>query len=141
LQTWPQCARAVAKTLSLPITSPDGPSLSSYKNKFVYVSSFTVNQQDMFQSMLRVTDTKESDWTIKHEDVKARYADGQKQLEGGDRMGFIKMMYSRVFFDDAQCHYDDLLDNEALGLPKEDLDEYTRIAVERAASGEVAGKS
>ena len=138
-QTWPQSARAVARALSLPITSTTGPSLTSYANKFVYVSSFSVNQRDMFQSMLRVTNTKEADWTIKYEDIRERYEKGRQILQGGDRMGFIQMMYSRVFFDDGKCHYDELLDNDKLGLPVEDLDEFTRVGVERA-TGDVTGK-
>ncbi|KAJ7697601.1 hypothetical protein B0H17DRAFT_1051614 [Mycena rosella] len=88
----------------------------------------------MLESVLRVTGTKESDWKIEHEAHEARYAAGVAQMKGGDRHGFIKQLYSRVFYPDGCGDYEVRhgLHNEILGLPKEDLDEFTKIAVDRA---------
>ena len=75
LQTWAQTGRAVAKLLSLPVTpeKEGAPSLSDYKNKFIFVSSFCLTQKEMFAEVLRVSGTKESDWTIKYESSAERF--------------------------------------------------------------------
>lgn len=134
--TWPQCGLAVAKILSLPIfpekEGDEGMYLSDYNNNVVYISSFYISQKDMFDSVLRVTGDKESDWTISYEDVKERFKRGKELFAQGQLMGFGLFLYSRVFFPEGDSYYGDKLDNEKLGLPKEDLDEYTKIAVEMA---------
>ncbi|KAI0884945.1 NAD(P)-binding protein [Annulohypoxylon maeteangense] len=138
--TWPQSGRAVAKLLSLPIEpeTTGGPSLSSYKNKFIYVSSFLVSQKDMFASVLRVTGTKESDWTIKYEDSTKRYQEAQKKVFGGDRTAFPTLLYSRIFYKDGVGNFEARrggIANDTLGLPKEDLDEATKIGIYRNENG------
>lgn len=67
--TMPMVGRAVATLLSLKISpghdhGRKGASLEDFKNKAVYVSSFTVSQRDMLESVLRVTATKLEDWKI-----------------------------------------------------------------------------
>ena len=137
--TWPQCGRAVASLLSLKV-SPDGADdksvcLDQFKNHWIYTSSFTVSQKDMLDSVLRVTNTKLDDWTVKHEPSQERYQAGLEQLKAGDRQnGFVKVLYTRVFFPDGTGNVEKSqgLHNDALGLPKEDLDEYTKLAIKRA---------
>ena len=102
----------------------------------VNISSFFVNQQDMFQSVLRVTGDKESDWKIHHEDVKERYEAGKAEMQKGSMKGFGKMLYARLFYPDGAADFNDRLDNDRLGLPKENLDDMTKVAVEMAARGE-----
>ncbi|KAI1630687.1 CipA protein [Biscogniauxia mediterranea] len=137
--TWEQTGRAAANLLALPITpeKPGAPSLSGYKNKHVYVASFLVSQKDMFASILRVTGEKESDWKISYEESTKRYEEGKKQLFGGDRAGFQKLLYTRTFYKDGAGNFEarETLQNEALGLPKEDLDECTKFAVVLAEQG------
>ncbi|KAI2467491.1 NAD(P)-binding protein [Annulohypoxylon bovei var. microspora] len=138
--TWPQSGRAVAKLLSLPIEpeKEGGPSLSSYKNKFIYVSSFLLSQKDMFAAVLRATGTKESDWTIKYEDSVKRFQDAQKRLFGGDRTAFPTLLYSRTFYKDGVGNFEARrggLANDILGLPQEDLNEATKIAIDRSEKG------
>jgi hypothetical protein len=124
--TWPQSGLAVARLLSLPEAE-----LAAFKNKFVYISSFCVSQRDMFDSVLRVTGTKEEDWTISHEDSRERYAGGVKAMQSGDMRGFARAMYTRMFYPDGSGVYENLrgLQNELLGLPQEDMDEFTKIAI------------
>ena len=132
--TFPQVGRAVAALLSLPMTRTDGhdgKTLEDYRNKFVHVASFKVSQKDMFASILRVTGTKESDWTISYEPSKERYEKAKIEVQKGDLKAFGRMLYARSFFPGDECPVDfDRygLDNEALGLPQEDLDEFGRIA-------------
>lgn len=143
--TWEQCGRAMASLLSLKVLRDDEhdrspATLSQFKNTFLYVSSFLLSQRDMFESVLRVTGTSEADWTVTHEDVRERYAKGMEEMKAGNsnsRLGFVKVLYSRVFFPDGSGNYEASrgLHNDALGLPKEDLDERTKYAVELAAQG------
>ena len=132
-----QAGRAIAALLSLPI-KPEGSNkeacLENFKNKVVYINSFTVSQKDMLESALRVTGTKEDDWTIAKEPAQERYSNGIKEIQEGKRIGFAKMMYTRVFYPDG-CgdfeHNKGTL-NSLLDLPKENIDEATKAAIERS---------
>ena len=136
--TWPQCGRAVANLLSLKVLPDDendkSPCLANFRNNSVYISSFNVSQKDMLDSVMRVTGTTEKDWKVDYEDVKERYKNGMEEFKKGNMLGFAKLLYSRVFFPDGSGNYEATkgLHNDILGLPKEDLDEYTKIAVEMA---------
>lgn len=134
--TWPQVARAVAGLLSLPI-KPEGSDkdacLEQLRNKVVYTNSFTVSQKDMLASVLRVTGAKEDDWTITKEPVQEAFATAVKQIKEGKREAFSKFLYSRIFFPDGcgDFEHNKAILNSMLGLPKEDLDEATKVAIER----------
>ncbi|KAJ6527891.1 putative isoflavone reductase family protein [Mycena vulgaris] len=136
--TWPQTGLAVARLLSLKVSPDDAndtsATLSQFRNKTLYVSSFLLSQKDMFASVLRVTGTKESDWKIEHEAHETRYAAGLAQVKGGDRRAFPKVLYTRVFYPDGCGNYEARhgLHNDVLELPKEDLDAFTKIAAKRA---------
>jgi hypothetical protein len=88
----------------------------------------------MLRSALRVTGTKEEDWTITKEPSQERYSNGMKEIQEGKRIGYAKMMYTRVFYPDGcgdfESHKGTL--NNLLGLPKEDIDEGTKTAIERS---------
>ncbi|MCJ1405334.1 hypothetical protein MMC11_008561 [Xylographa trunciseda] len=135
--TWPQVGRAVAALLSLPI-KPDGSNkeacLENLKNKVVYVNSFTVSQKDMLESALRMTGTKKDEWSITKEPAQERYANGLKEMKEGNRIGFAKMMYTRVFYPDGcgDFEHNKGTINSLLDLPKENIDEATRAAIERS---------
>jgi hypothetical protein len=142
--TWPQSGRAVASLLSLKELPEDetdkSPTLSQFVNRSTYISSFRVNQLDMFESVKRVTGTTDVNWTITHESAEQRFKDGQQALQQGDFKGFTKLLYSRMFFDNGDGDYQTSrgLHNDLLGLPVEDLDEYTAIAVRMGENGEVS---
>ncbi|CAO3666494.1 unnamed protein product [Umbelopsis ramanniana] len=138
ISTLPQVGRAVASLLSLKVL-PDNeqdssPTLSNYKNKFAYIASFCLSQRDMLDSILRVTNATEQDWKIEYRPVEEVYAEGMELFQKGDFRGMIGVLYGRNFFKDNAGNYELTkgLDNEKLGLPKEDLDEFTKIAVESA---------
>jgi hypothetical protein len=67
---------------------------------------------------MRVNGTRESDWTVKHEDVQERFKTGQAELASGNRMGFAKLLYARYFYKDGQGDYEGrgLLNNDLLVL-------------------------
>ena len=133
--TFAQVGRAVASLLSLPLTGQK-PSLADYANKQILIQSFCVSQQDMFESVLRVTGDKKEDWTVKHEDVEARYHRGNEILEQGKFVGFGILLYARAFYKEADGGFEGKLDNEVLGLPKEDFDQATKLGVQMATAGE-----
>jgi len=137
VSTWQLVGRAVAALLSLPIAPEEGKVgfLSEYRNKEVYVASFTVSQEDMLESLLRVTGTIREEWTIDFESSKDRNARGIAIFQGGDRSGFALHLYSRVSypeFEVANFEKHHALLNDILALPKENIDDATRVAVERA---------
>lgn len=144
MTTWPQVGRAVAALLSLPI-KPEGQEkercLERFKNEQVYVSSFTVSQKDMLDSVLRVTQTSIDDWKVTKEPSHERYMSGIKAMQSGDRVGFVKMMYTRVFYPDDSGNYEKTkgTSNELLGLPKEDIDEATKAAIKRSKESKWVG--
>ena len=108
--------------------------LDTIRNKVVYVKSFTVSQKDMFDSILRVTGTKEADWSINKEPAHERYANGVAEMKQGSRDGFAKMLYTRIFYDDGNGDFETRrgVSNKLLGLPEEDIDEATKRAIKRS---------
>lgn len=138
--TWPQVGRAVAGLLSLKIFPDDekdnGPYLSQYNNTAVYSSSFHISQNDMFQSVLRVTGDKEKDWTVTYEEAVARVNRGRDMLKEGNLIGFGIILYTRNFYKDGSGSFNDKLDNGVLSLPQEDFDEATKVGVEMALAGD-----
>lgn len=140
--TWPFVGKAVAALLSLPIESSSGPSLSDWRNKMVRVAEFETSQKDMFESVKRITNTTDKDWTIKHEPAKERWEAGVKEFDGGkgNRRGFGKLLYARIFFPDGSGNFSPRgLDNEKLGLGKMDFDEATKTGVERGMTTDMFG--
>ncbi|KAI1327085.1 putative oxidoreductase CipA [Xylariaceae sp. FL0255] len=138
--TWPQVGLAVANLLSLKIL-PDSdddvsPCLSRYANRFIFVSSFYLTQKDMFESVLRVTGDSRDEWKISREPSVDRYQRGVQMVHNGQRVGFLIAAYARIFCQDGVGDFNDKLDNEALGLPEESLDNATREAVRMALAGE-----
>jgi len=88
----------------------------------------------MFQSVLRVTGTREDERTITKESAQQRYTDGLEEIKQGKRTGYAKMMYTRVFFADRCGDFESNKRtlNGLLGLKGEEIDEATRLAEERA---------
>lgn len=134
-----QVGRAVAALLSLPV-KPEGSNqeacLEKLKNRVVYINSFTVSQKDMLDSVLRVTGTKLEDWKINKEPTQERYSTGMKEIKEGKRIGFAKMLYTRIFYPDGCGDTENGKGtlNSLLDLPSENIDEATKIAIERSKS-------
>ncbi|GKT52175.1 uncharacterized protein ColSpa_12356 [Colletotrichum spaethianum] len=139
--TWNQCGRGLAAFLSLKWLPEDendaSPTIQKWANDVFYVSSFLVSQREMFESLKRVTGTEDGDWDIKHQSSEERWKAGHESLRSGDRSGFSRLMYARIFFPSADGDVENThgLVNEALGLPKEDLDKATEEGVRLCLSG------
>lgn len=130
--TWDQTGRAVAGLLDLPEER-----LRKWSNKGVYVNSFTVNQREILDAVQRVTGTSDQDWEIRYQDARERYYEGLQELQKGVRTGFAKAMYSRSFFKDGGGNFAATrgLDNDEIGLGKDDMDKAVKRAVEWVEGG------
>lgn len=128
--TWSQCGRALAAFLSQPEAV-----VAEWKNKPLYVSSFRVNQRNMLDSLNSVLGTSDVDWNITHEAAEKRLKDGLQLLQQG--VMNPKALYARIFLPAGDGDYESsgLLVNDRFGLPKENLDEATKEAVEMVKSG------
>ncbi len=146
LTTWQQCARAVTALLSfkeLPDDAHDeSPTVSSWRNRPLVISSFLVSQRDMFDSWKRVSGDRDEDWTIEEEPSRERYRKGLEAMQSAQdpmaaRMGAAMASFVRAFFPGGGGDYESSrgLDNATLGLPREDLDERTAVAKEMMEQG------
>jgi hypothetical protein len=138
--TWEQTGRAVAAILAMPILPQDEEdenlTLTSYRNRMLFVKSFAVSQREMFDALKRVTATSDHDWNISSVSAKERFAKANEDLKGGNRWAFATRLYTRYFIDDAGLfEKNHALENEKLELPVEDLDEATKKAVELQKGG------
>jgi len=137
--TWEQCGKAVAALLRLPVTATgDGsPSLDKWKNAGLYIHSFCISQRDMLNSLHRVLGTSDADWKITYQSATERQREGIKELQAGNPLGFAKAMYARLFFASGDGDYSKTgnMDDDKLGLEREDLDETTRSVVKMVDDG------
>lgn len=137
-----QVGRAVAKLFSLKELPEDENdqdlTVSRWRNKPLSVGSFNVSQRDMLDSVHRVMGTTDEDWTITKESSLARRERGLKLMATEPRHGFVLALYASIFLPDEVGFFgkstfdEDDVDNQLLGLPKEDLDEATKRAVDIA---------
>ena len=126
--TMVQVGRAVAKVLSLPITSTDGsPSLSDYRNDWVYIRSFNVSQRDILAAVQRATKTSPDDWKVSSVSGKASIQEGLERFQNGDFMGLLTMLFGSVFSEGHGGDYGKTkgVANSKLNLPEEELDDIT----------------
>jgi hypothetical protein len=141
--TWPQCGRAVAGLLGLKELPEDendeSPTITQFRSGCVYVASFRLSQRDIFESVKRVTGSTDEDWAISHGNTEERYKEGFEAVKSGDHKGWMKMGYSRMFFDNGDGDYETSrgLDNAVLGLPEDDLDAATKVGIKMGENGEV----
>ncbi|EHK18083.1 uncharacterized protein TRIVIDRAFT_67296 [Trichoderma virens Gv29-8] len=145
--TWRQCGRAAAHLLSLKELPDDendqSPTVSQWRNKGLYISSFLASQRDMLDSLNRVLGTTDGDWQIEYEPSDVRYKRGLQIFQTGNLVGFALALYSRAFYPNGDGNYEAKqgLANKALGLPEEDFDEATKLAVEMAEEGFAARRA
>lgn len=143
VSTWARCGRALAAFLGLKVYPEDegdlAPAVDRWADRALYVSSFRVSQRDMFESVKRVTGTTDADWEIRHVSSEERFREGHEALKKGDRGGFVRLMYARVFFPTGEGDHSRLgLADEALGLPREAIDEATREGLRLLEQGRLS---
>ena len=124
---------AIARLLSLPITSSSGASLSDFDNKFVYVRSFLTSQREILDAEQKVTKTTDADWAITHTDGQAFIDEGSSRLARGDFHGVLNLVYGNTMMEGHGGDYETTngVSNKALGLPEESLEDAVRDVVEQ----------
>ncbi|KAM3519732.1 hypothetical protein NHJ13051_007305 [Beauveria bassiana] len=137
--TWLQCGRAAAAFLSLKVLPEDEQdadvTMERWRNRPLFIKSFVASQRDMLDSLHKVLDTTDKDWTVEQVDAQRRYDEGKKLLGGPEGyLGFSHCLYTRAFFENGGGDYSDKVVNEKLGLPEEDMEEATQRAKDMALS-------
>ncbi|RDW58823.1 hypothetical protein BP6252_13299 [Coleophoma cylindrospora] len=149
LTTWELCGRAVAALLSLKELPEDAndtsPTIDSWRNQPLVISSFLISQLDIFESWKRISGDQDSDWTIEKVPSKERYQQGMEAMKNAQdpmsaRMGAAMASFVRLYYPNGGGDYESTrgLDNDKLGLPKEDLDEATAVAKQMVDDGYAA---
>lgn len=115
--------KVVASILSLP---------NKFRNEYVYVSEFTVSQNDIFDALLKITRTKREDWTIEHRTAESLRSQGLEKLEKQDFTGAYDLIFAAVHQPGLGSDFSATreLDNDDLGVVRGDLFEATKTVVE-----------
>ena len=125
--------QSIAAVLALPVQAPGSqPSLSTYKNKFVYVASFNTSQRELLDEVQKVTGTKDSDWKISTKPVDTSIAESNELLKSDWFAGTLGLLFGNVCKPGFGGDYESTkgLDNGKLGLAKDDFASSVRLVVE-----------
>lgn len=137
VSTLEQVGRGVAALLSRPVSDEKNPraSLQHYANNFVYISSPSTTQHDLFAAALKATNTSESDWGLTQSTCAERlrvanekFAEGNL-LAGADATYALYMGEGLGGDDEAKAKED----REVLGLREESVERIMEQAVELGA--------
>jgi hypothetical protein len=127
------CGEAAAAVLSLPEAD-----LVKFKNKAVYAPSFRLSQREILEAVQRATGTTDADWDVttrEYEDIASEY---EENIKKGDGMApFIKFFVTH-FVEGLGGDFDHKVDAaeleklEKLGLPKDNLEEVIKVALQQS---------
>lgn len=128
-----QVGLAIAKVLSLPMTSLENPraSLEHYADNFIYISSFCTTQAKIFDAIKKATGTADSDWKVEHSSIAQRERAAREKLAAGDMYGVLDLIYCFYMGDGKGGNFDAKAREErrVLGLEEENLDEVVKSAL------------
>ncbi|KAK4496162.1 hypothetical protein PRZ48_012142 [Zasmidium cellare] len=127
-----QVGQGLAALLSLPINStPESAGLDTWANKFAYVASHRLNQDDLFAAIKRFSKTTDDEWTIKEWTIAEREAKARKKLESGDIMGGADLAYCNYIGEGRGGDFEHKAapDRKLLGLQPGNLDEDVAAAL------------
>ncbi|KAM5342229.1 hypothetical protein ACJ41O_015260 [Fusarium nematophilum] len=128
--TWPQTGRALTALVNLKKLpddeNDDSTTLAQFCNKPVYISSFTLSQRELLDSVNKLMGKTDESWAISYQPAADRYKQGLEELVNGEGTGFLKALYARAFYPSGDGVFE--THNKVLGLPEEDLDEATMAA-------------
>jgi hypothetical protein len=125
--TLDRVGKGVAGVFSLPDSE-----LAKFKNQYVYLSSFRVSQRDMLESVLRATETEESDWDVNTVAVADAVKQGNELAAQGNMMGLVTAFFAPHFEEGLGGDFSEkLTDPKLLGLEEEEeLDAVVKRVVE-----------
>lgn len=105
-------------------------SLSDHKNKYIYINSFYISQNEMLAAVQRATGTKPDDWDIMHTPADDFIKEGRERTAKGDRWGMVNVLYGSTFKKGlGDKFYGRELANKKLGLEEENLEEVVERVV------------
>ena len=90
------------------------------RDRFVYIESFTTSQREIVSALEKATgDT----WMVEETTTEAQFAVAQEALHKDDFLAaYYRWIRGGLFSGNEACRFTkEKLDNELLGLPKEDL--------------------
>lgn len=124
---------AIARLLSLPVTSNTGASLSDFGNRFVYIRSFLTSQREILAAVQKVTKTTDADWTITHVDGQAWIDEGPAKLAKGDFSGMYNLVFGNAMTEGHGGDFESTkgVSNGVLGLPDESLEDAVRAFIQK----------
>jgi hypothetical protein len=129
--TCPQRGRALAALVNLKkLPADENDTLEQFCNKPLYISSFTLNQRELLDSVNNFLGKTDADWNISCQPAAERCKEGFEELGKGNGTGFLKALYARTFYPTGEGVYK--THNDILGLPKGDLTEATKAVHEWA---------
>jgi hypothetical protein len=119
---------SLGTVVSAILTRPD-----EFQNRYVYVSDFTISQNDIFEALLKTTKTTREEWTITHRTTDELKKEGLEKIGNGNFVGALDLIFAAVFKAGLGSEFSSTrkLDNEAVGLKRADLMESTRAVIER----------
>jgi hypothetical protein len=89
-------------------------------NKYVYITSFTVTQNELLRRFEKLTGDK---WTVEHVKTDPIHQESTEKFKKGDRSAIGALIQTAVFSDEKLADFSDRAWDQKLGLPREDLDE------------------
>lgn len=114
--------RRTGQSLAAVLALPDA-ELARYRNRFVFFSSFRVSQRDLLESAIRVTGTREGDWTVSSQ-PSAEVITKCKEASGFTPVLLMALTFAEGMGGD---YSDRVVDYKRLGLEQEEsLDEAVR---------------
>ncbi|KAK4503260.1 hypothetical protein PRZ48_006688 [Zasmidium cellare] len=122
--TQAQVGRGIAAMLSLPAATIE----KDFANGWLYLTSFHVTHEEMFQAILTATNSTESKWQVERKPAKQLLEEGQVKLKAGDRSGVWDVLHGATFAEGYGGEYSREPHNVMLGLPEEDLVDVVRQA-------------
>ena len=112
---------AVASVLSHP---------EKYANEYVYVSSFTTSQAEIFAALKKASGAE--DWSVEQKSSQVYMEGGREKSAKGDIMGLYDLILATTFQKGNGADYSSIrkIANKELGLEKEDVEKVTKEVYE-----------
>ncbi|KAK2604310.1 hypothetical protein N8I77_007253 [Diaporthe amygdali] len=105
--------------------------LAKLKNDWVFFSSFHITQREIWEAAMRVTGTKESDWTVSSEPSEDLIKELKQQIASGAGMAPAQrlLMVLTIGKGIGGDYQEKVVDYKRLGLQPENLDDVMKAVV------------
>ncbi|OJJ47507.1 hypothetical protein ASPZODRAFT_141097 [Penicilliopsis zonata CBS 506.65] len=92
-----------------------------YKNQYIFISEYTICQNDIFAAVQQATGTTVSDWKVEHCDAEALRKKGYERVEKEDFYGLYDLIFAAHFQAGHGAEFSTIrkLENKAIRLEGE----------------------